>query len=90
MNFEQAVYCVTRTDGRVAIRPSVDRFVKYAKETQTKPLTSLTFNTAVQVDCSVSLGSTWRVSVVVRIHYAHRKGDVKVFSMRPTSFNFIL
>ena len=61
------------------IRRSVDRFVMYAKETQTKPLASLAFHTAVQVDCSVSLGSTWRVSVMVSIHYAYRKGDVKSF-----------
>ena len=70
-------------------RRSVDRFAQHGKETQTKPPASLTFHTAVQVDCSISLGSTWLVSVVVRIHYAHGKEDIKVFSMRPTSFNLI-
>ena len=89
MNFEQAVYCVTRTDGWVDVRRSVDRFIKYAKETQTKPLALLTSHTAVQVDCSISLSSTWRVSVVGTIRYAHRNEDIKVLSMRPTAFDFI-
>ena len=43
----------------------------------------------MRFDCSISLGSTWRVSVVVRIHYAYRKEDIKGFSMRPTASDFI-
>ena len=60
-----------------------------AIEMQTKPLASLVFHTAVRVDWSISLGSTWRVSVVVRIHYAYRKEDVNAFSMHPTPSDFI-
>ena len=88
MNFEQSVYCLLLshgpTDGRMDIRRSVARSAEYVIE-----MASMAFHTAVQVDCSSSLRSTWRVCVVVGMHFAFRKGDDEVFSMRPTAFNFI-